>query len=1029
MHRAVASVIVLWAVAGTVAAQLPWKLPPPVLTRIDPPSAAPGATIDVYGKNLNPQAFVGPRVVFETRPTFSSQSARAISNTQLRVVVPLGSGTIQVHVETAGGNSNTMTFMYKTPTIASLSPASGGRDQVVTIIGQDFGVKQALDSSSFIKFGDSLSEPVQWDDQRIVVKAPMDFGTGTNTNILLGLLGCAEGYGTTTEAANLILDLSLPGCNDLFISLVKIYQLVKRPGFLERQVQVVVRTAAGTSNQRTFTYRVQAEISGTVHALVGGWKGGMGGRPAYLSIRQTEHGLSGTMVSPWNRYVVEEDLDVETRSGGEVLMRGSTYRVLTGSILGGFGTVYPLDIFKGQVTGDVVSGSFQDTEGKMGNWSVTRTDVSRQADTWHAAGDCYSGVWWETPTNNYSWLFRLQGNSLQINRTDGYVSGSFGRTTEGWRGTLYWDLGVQWNDVVLYVADPGCRRIETNQRWTYVRSLAPPSSSPGGQQSAPLDCPPISTNPVVPNAHVGEFCHGTLVIELPDKKLIHAVPPKQPTHTHAGVDLAAPCGSPVYPLTDGLVVDVVDSKEDRQWGYLGYMVRLKHGTVSGVERKETFTIYLHLKSPPTVKRGELVLAGQMLGRVGDTGHAQGCHTHFEIRHFRGQLFDDANWNNIYGKGNQTSSPLFQKNWEDPQKFLNDPAFLSSHSQPVTVTFGRMVDMPSLPVPFYDRGACPFEGCTYRQWKATADILVHQDHSGGSPVTFTVGKGEWVTGLTGVVVITNPGKIRILRHIRFGTTAVYGQTGEILSALTNEGEGFYKGWFKGKLISGLGSEWASTGRNACAGAKPAGCTIGLELKSVDQLAGEFLERAKSTWWVQIRNSRGQTGWTDQSDKFDNMDSLAQSSSQMPDAIKAILDRSYRGWTPPQSSNYDIATCKQPNPGFKYWFVWGDFNGDGKLDYAAEIANGTATYVIVFMASGYSFQPAVVERFANSTRGWAVLGVAPKGAKLPDLQPTADGGFVARERMIQADALLGIGCETSAVAYIYSNSGFKRMFIKD
>jgi WG containing repeat/IPT/TIG domain len=299
MHRAVAAVIVLWAVAGTVAAQLPWKLPPPVLTRIDPPSAAPGATIDVYGKNLNPQAFVGPRVVFETRPTFMSQPARVISSTELRVVVPPGSGTTHVHVETAGGNSNAVTFTYETPTVVSLSPAYGGGGQVVTIVGHGFGVKQAFEATTFVKFGDSLAQPVQWDDQKIVVKAPTDFGTGTNTNILLGLLGCGAGQGTGTQTSKLILDLSLPGCTDLFTSLVQRYQLATNPGFLERQVQVVVRTAAGISNQRTFTYRVQAEIS----AILGSPNGQQTGlfpfcRASGNSVTWGDVGLTGRLAVP-----------------------------------------------------------------------------------------------------------------------------------------------------------------------------------------------------------------------------------------------------------------------------------------------------------------------------------------------------------------------------------------------------------------------------------------------------------------------------------------------------------------------------------------------------------------------------------------------------------------------------------------------------------------------------------------------------------------------------------------------------------
>lgn len=53
---------------------------------------------------------------------------------------------------------------------------------------------------------------------------------------------------------------SLPDCD--FQTFLRRYQMAVNPGFLERTVSVVVRTAASTSNAGTFTFRVQAQ---TVH--------------------------------------------------------------------------------------------------------------------------------------------------------------------------------------------------------------------------------------------------------------------------------------------------------------------------------------------------------------------------------------------------------------------------------------------------------------------------------------------------------------------------------------------------------------------------------------------------------------------------------------------------------------------------------------------------------------------------------------------------------------------------------------------
>lgn len=243
---------------GTTALSLPTlKFPKPVLTRIDPTLAAPGATITLYGTDLNPPGgFVTPIVRFGS---YSWQYARAVSNTQLRVTVPSGNGAVSLHLETVGGSSSNFTFVFKAPTITSLSPAIGGKGQTVTIAGQGFGVKQPLDPGSFVKFGDSLTEASQWSDQMIVVKAPSDFGTGLYTDLLFALIGCAAEYGGPSEAAKLILQLSVPGCRDLFTNIFKTYQLSTNPGFLQKQVQVIVRTSAGTSNARTFTYKVQTE--------------------------------------------------------------------------------------------------------------------------------------------------------------------------------------------------------------------------------------------------------------------------------------------------------------------------------------------------------------------------------------------------------------------------------------------------------------------------------------------------------------------------------------------------------------------------------------------------------------------------------------------------------------------------------------------------------------------------------------------------------------------------------------------------
>lgn len=86
---------------------------------------------------------------------------------------------------------------------------------------------------------------------------------------------------------------------------------------------------------------------------------------------------------------------------------------------------------------------------------------------------------------------------------------------------------------------------------------------------------------------------------------------------HAGIDLAAPVGTPVQAAWDGKVVFV-----GRQGGY-GQMVVLEH---AGGWR----TFYAH-NNTNNVKVGEQVQAGQTIATVGASGRATGPHLHFEIR--------------------------------------------------------------------------------------------------------------------------------------------------------------------------------------------------------------------------------------------------------------------------------------------------------------------------------------------------------------------------------------------------------------
>jgi hypothetical protein len=92
---------------------------------------------------------------------------------------------------------------------------------------------------------------------------------------------------------------------------------------------------------------------------------------------------------------------------------------------------------------------------------------------------------------------------------------------------------------------------------------------------------------------------------------------------HAGVDIAAPTGTPVVAAASG----VVELSGDM--GGYGYAVLLSHN--DGTQQ----TLYAHL-SEINVAPGEWVEQGTQIGRVGSTGLSTGPHLHFEVRELTDQ---------------------------------------------------------------------------------------------------------------------------------------------------------------------------------------------------------------------------------------------------------------------------------------------------------------------------------------------------------------------------------------------------------
>ena len=85
---------------------------------------------------------------------------------------------------------------------------------------------------------------------------------------------------------------------------------------------------------------------------------------------------------------------------------------------------------------------------------------------------------------------------------------------------------------------------------------------------------------------------------------------------HTGIDIADNCGKPIYAGNNGVVVQATSYYPN------GIFVTIDHNN-------GYYSLYAHMSSY-IVKVGQVVSKGQLIGYVGRTGQAYGCHLHYEI---------------------------------------------------------------------------------------------------------------------------------------------------------------------------------------------------------------------------------------------------------------------------------------------------------------------------------------------------------------------------------------------------------------
>ena len=148
-----------------------------------------------------------------------------------------------------------------------------------------------------------------------------------------------------------------------------------------------------------------------------------------------------------------------------------------------------------------------------------------------------------------------------------------------------------------------------------------------------------------------------------------------------------------------------------------------------------------------------------------------------------------------------------------------------------------------PLFYVDKGACPFECCTYRKWGTERTTILYAAPKTGSAIVGNAGKGATVNAQTGEVH-TKPGKLIVKRNINDF------RKGDVLWVYTYLGEGFYKIWYRGKFIEEQ-------------------IDFDIHNPAPDDW-GYFEIMPDSVWWVKIQTPDGLEGWTNEPGNFSNQD---------------------------------------------------------------------------------------------------------------------------------------------------------------
>lgn len=169
-----------------------------------------------------------------------------------------------------------------------------------------------------------------------------------------------------------------------------------------------------------------------------------------------------------------------------------------------------------------------------------------------------------------------------------------------------------------------------------------------------------------------------------------------------------------------------------------------------------------------------------------------------------------------------------------------------------------VKVPAPALPFFDWKACPGEGCNYGPWTAQKRIAVYDTWRPARKTIAQLAVGQSVTAVSGVVITTKPGLIRLDRDLPEQQLS----RGDTILTYTYHGEGFSAVWFKGAFYSEFDISFAKW---------PDGAGCGSQ-----HCAATYVDLGKKEWWAQIKLKSGAVGWVNMDTaQFRGADALSES----------------------------------------------------------------------------------------------------------------------------------------------------------